>query len=126
MMSEAPIDPGVLRDGDLGLKLVEYAIHPYYDVPTYYFRLVTMSAGAVVGRLNLRAASNPILSCTAATLAAMLNRSIGVIGTRRVRCACLFLWREGWGLIRSGSPAIPKTLLRGDLSKLRARSLSKS
>lgn len=58
MRSEAPIDPGVLRDGDLGLRLVEYAIHPYYDVPTYYFRLVTMPAGAVVGRINLRAASN--------------------------------------------------------------------
>ena len=68
----------------------------------------------------------PILSYTAATLAAMLNRSIAVIGTRRVRCACLFLWREGWGLIRYGSLAIRRTLPPGDQSNLRARSLSRS
>ena len=56
-----PIDPGVLRDGDLGLELVEFAIHPYHTVPTYYFRMINLPLAASVGRINLRAASNPHL-----------------------------------------------------------------
>ena len=67
MMGGAPIDSGVLRDGDVGLELVEYAIHPYHAVPTYYFRIVKMPAGAEVGRINLRAGSNPILNNLEAT-----------------------------------------------------------
>ena len=59
IIGDAPIDPGVLRDGDLGLELVEYAIHPYHAAPTYYFRMVNLPAGAAIGRINLRAASNP-------------------------------------------------------------------
>ena len=55
----APIDPGVLRDGDLGLELVKFAIHPYHAVPTYYFRMVKVPSAAAVGRINLRVASNP-------------------------------------------------------------------
>jgi len=55
----APIDPGVLRDGNLGLQLVEFAIHPYHAVPTYFFRMVNVPSTEVLGRINLRAASNP-------------------------------------------------------------------
>jgi len=59
MAGGLPIDPGVLHDGDLGLELVDYAVHPYHAVPTYCFRMVNLPAGTVAGRINLRAASNP-------------------------------------------------------------------
>lgn len=53
----APIDPGVLRDGDLELELVEFAIHPYHATPTYYFRMVSADARGAMGRINLRTVS---------------------------------------------------------------------
>lgn len=55
----APVDPGVLRDGDLELQLVDFAVHPYHAVPTYYFCMVNTASGVAMGRINLRTASNP-------------------------------------------------------------------
>ena len=57
MIVGAPIDPGVLRDGDLGLELVDFAVHSYHAVPTYYFHMVNAASRAVMGRINLRTAS---------------------------------------------------------------------
>ena len=54
-----PIDPGLLRDGNLELELVDFAVHPYHAVPTYYFHLQSGASRAVMGRINLRAASTP-------------------------------------------------------------------
>jgi predicted acetyltransferase len=57
MVGDAPVDPGLLRDGDLGLELVDFAVHSYHAVPTYYFRMVNAASGAGMGRINLRSAS---------------------------------------------------------------------
>lgn len=53
----APIDPGILRDGDLELELVDFAVHPYHVVPTYYFRMVNAVSRSAMGRINLRTES---------------------------------------------------------------------
>jgi predicted acetyltransferase len=49
----------VLCDGDLHLELVDYAVHPYHRLPTYYFRMVNAGSGAAMGRINLRCGSTP-------------------------------------------------------------------
>ena len=54
-----PIALGVLCDGDLQLELVDFAVHPYHAVPTYYFRMMDALSGAAMGRINLRTASTP-------------------------------------------------------------------
>jgi tagatose 1,6-diphosphate aldolase len=55
----APFDPGTLVDGDLGLELVDFAVHSYHAVPTYYFRMVNLPTAAEAGHINLRAATTP-------------------------------------------------------------------
>lgn len=52
-------DPGLLVDGDLSLELAEIALHPAHKVLTYFFRIVHKDAGEELGRINLRAETNP-------------------------------------------------------------------
>ena len=52
-----PIDPGVLRDGELELKLESFGPHRVHKVPTYHFRMFHSETGAELGVINLRVAS---------------------------------------------------------------------
>jgi predicted acetyltransferase len=51
---DAPLDPGILRDGELELRLAEFAPHPALQAPAYFFRMVNASTGEDLGRINLR------------------------------------------------------------------------
>lgn len=51
-----PEEIGALRDGDLQLEFVAYAMHPVHKVPAYQFRMVDCQ-GAELGTINLRAES---------------------------------------------------------------------
>jgi len=55
----APVDPGVLRDGDLELQLAEFAPHPVHRAPAYFFRMVQAGSGDELGRINLRLGATP-------------------------------------------------------------------
>jgi predicted acetyltransferase len=48
-----------LRDEDLELRFDEFKEHIYHKVPTYYFRMMLLSAGLEAGTVNLRAGSTP-------------------------------------------------------------------
>jgi predicted acetyltransferase len=54
-----------LRDSTLSLELLEFASHPVHAVPTYFFRLMHMSSGDEVGRINLRVAVGRHIRCHA-------------------------------------------------------------
>jgi predicted acetyltransferase len=51
-ITTAPLECGVLRDGELQLELVEFVSHPIHLVPTYHFRMV--ASGEEAGTINLR------------------------------------------------------------------------
>jgi predicted acetyltransferase len=48
----APLECGVLRDGELQLELVEFISHPIHIVPSYHFRILLR--GRAAGTINLR------------------------------------------------------------------------
>jgi predicted acetyltransferase len=52
-----PIDPGTLADGDLELKLIDFAPHAVHKAPAYWFRMVHAATGEELGGINLRIGS---------------------------------------------------------------------
>jgi predicted acetyltransferase len=54
-----PVDPGVLVDSDLRLKLQGFAYHPVHKVPTYDFRMVHAATEEELGGIRLRIGSTP-------------------------------------------------------------------
>lgn len=48
-----------LRDGDLQLKLVEFAPNPVHKAPTYHFQMVHARTGKKLGDIRLRVSSTP-------------------------------------------------------------------
>ncbi len=61
----SPIDPGVLRDGDLELKLVSFTTHEVHRTPAYHFHMVHAVTGEELGNINLRVGSTRHLECFA-------------------------------------------------------------
>lgn len=52
------IRPLELRHGDLELRLLDYSVHPFHRVPTYFFRMMSVAHGDELGTINLRIGSN--------------------------------------------------------------------
>lgn len=50
-----------LRHGDLELRLADYSIHAFHQVPTYFFRMISVDRGDELGSINLRIGSTPHL-----------------------------------------------------------------
>ena len=46
-----------LRHGDLELRLTDYSVHAYHQVPTYFFRMMSVGRGEELGTVNLRIGS---------------------------------------------------------------------
>lgn len=55
------VRPIQLRHGDLELRLLDYSVHPFHRVPTYFFRMVSIAYAEEMGTINLRIGSNPHL-----------------------------------------------------------------
>ena len=47
-----------LRHGDLELRLLDYSVHPFHRVPTYFFRMMSIAHLDELGNINLRIGSN--------------------------------------------------------------------
>jgi predicted acetyltransferase len=52
------IRPLNLRHGDLELRLLDYSVHAFHRVPTYFFRMMSVAHGDELGTINLRIGSN--------------------------------------------------------------------
>jgi predicted acetyltransferase len=50
-----------LRHGDLELRLADYSVHAYHQVPTYFFRMMSIDRAEELGTVNLRVGSTPHL-----------------------------------------------------------------
>jgi predicted acetyltransferase len=48
-----------LRHGDLELRLVDYSVHAFHRVPTYFFRMMSVDRAEELGTINLRIGSTP-------------------------------------------------------------------
>jgi predicted acetyltransferase len=46
-----------LRHGDLELRLVDYSVHAFHRVPTYFFRMMNIGLEEETGTINLRIGS---------------------------------------------------------------------
>ncbi len=46
-----------LRDGELALEAIDYSIHQWNKVPTYFFRMVSATSREELGHINLRVGS---------------------------------------------------------------------
>jgi tagatose 1,6-diphosphate aldolase len=46
-----------LRHGDLELRLADFSTHAFHRVPTYFFRMVSVSRDEEMGTINLRIGS---------------------------------------------------------------------
>jgi len=55
------VRPMELRHGDLELRLLDYSVHPFHRVPTYFFRMMSIAHENELGTINLRIGSNPHL-----------------------------------------------------------------
>ena len=52
------VRPLTLRNGDLELRLLDYSVHPFHRVPTYFFRMMSIVREEEMGTINLRVGSN--------------------------------------------------------------------
>ncbi len=50
-----------LRHGDLELRLMDYSVHAYHRMPTYFFRMMSVDREEEMGTVNLRIGSTPHL-----------------------------------------------------------------
>ncbi|MGA8740376.1 MAG: GNAT family N-acetyltransferase [Terracidiphilus sp.] len=48
-----------LRQGDLELRLADYSVHAFHQVPTYFFRMMSVDRDEELGTINLRIGSTP-------------------------------------------------------------------
>jgi predicted acetyltransferase len=48
-----------LRHGDLELRLADYSLHAFHQVPTYFFRMMSIDRDEEMGNINLRIGSTP-------------------------------------------------------------------
>jgi predicted acetyltransferase len=48
-----------LRHGDLELRLADYSLHSFHQVPTYFFRMMSIDRDEEMGKINLRIGSTP-------------------------------------------------------------------
>src|SRR5580698_6562757 len=53
-ISIAPLEPGLLRDRNLHLELVDFSPHTIHHVPTYHFRMIDVKTEEEAGSINLR------------------------------------------------------------------------
>jgi predicted acetyltransferase len=51
------VRPMDLRQGDLELRLLDYSVHPFHRVPTYFFRMMSIAHDREMGTINLRIGS---------------------------------------------------------------------
>jgi predicted acetyltransferase len=52
------VRPMELRHGDLELRLLDYSVHPFHRVPTYFFRMMSIAREDELGTINLRIGSS--------------------------------------------------------------------
>ena len=57
----ALVRPIELRHGDLELRLLDFSLHAFHRVPTYFFRMLSVAHGTEMGTINLRLGSTPHL-----------------------------------------------------------------
>jgi len=48
-----------LRHGDLELRLADYSLHAFHQVPTYFFRMMSIDRDEEMGKINLRMGATP-------------------------------------------------------------------
>jgi tagatose 1,6-diphosphate aldolase len=48
-----------LRHGDLELRVADYSLHAFHQVPTYFFRMMSIDRDEEMGNINLRIGSSP-------------------------------------------------------------------
>jgi tagatose 1,6-diphosphate aldolase len=66
-----------LRHGDLELRLSDYSVHSFHQVPTYTFKMFSQHTGLEMGQINLRIGSTRHLEQYAGHI------GYGVIGAHR-------------------------------------------
>lgn len=115
-----------LRDGELALEAIDYSIHQWNKVPTYFFRMVSATSREELGISTCALVRRCMLSAMPATLGSMLFPVIAGTISRPAPSGCLFHLQDGLDLILCGLPAIRRMLRRGGRSNWLERNSSKS